>query len=86
MDATVRVSDIGPGRSFCISIIGLDQIPWDDKIQRTFVRGILQNAFWRIFKTESNIEVLFGDECPACKEEIKEGSCSDTGCQYNYKG
>lgn len=86
MDATVRVSDKGPGRSFFIEITGMDQIPWEAKAQRSTVRGLIQNCFWRIFNTECNVEVIFGDECPACAEEIKDGKCADPTCIYNYEG
>lgn len=86
MDATVRISDKGPGRSFMVEITGMDQIPWTDKLERIRVRSHIQNCFWKITNTECNIEVLFGDECPACSEELKDGKCSDPTCIYNYEG
>jgi hypothetical protein len=87
VNATVRISDKGPGRSFFIEISGMDQIPWTNKVLRNYVRRELETSFGHIYwEGKPNVEVIFGDECPACAEEIKDGKCTDPTCIYNYEG
>jgi hypothetical protein len=87
MDATVRISDRGPGRSFSIEVTGMDQIPWENKVLRNYVRAELGTAFGHIYwEGKPKVEVLFGDECPDCNQELKDGKCIDPTCRYNYEG